>query len=66
MNKILFIDACVSGESRTRFLAKQVLSQLEGRVTEAKPAAATMPIVSEQFILSRNDATARRDFSDSA
>ena len=66
MNKILFIDACVRGESRTRFLAKQVLSQLEGRVTEVKPAAATMPIVSEQFILSRNDATARRDFSDSA
>lgn len=66
MNKILFIDACVREESRTRFLAKLVLSQLEGTITEVKPAAVTMPIVSEQFILSRNDATARKDFSDSA
>ena len=66
MNKILFVNACVRKESRTRYLARQVLSRLEGMITEVKPAAITKPIVSERFILSRNDATARRVFSDSA
>ena len=66
MDKILFVNACVRKESRTRHLARLVLSRLEGVITEVKPAATTRPIVSEQFILSRNDATARRDFSDSA
>lgn len=66
MNKILFVNACIRKESRTRYLARQVLSRLEGMITEVKPAAITKPIVSERFILSRNDATARRVFSDSA
>lgn len=66
MNKILFVNACVRKESRTRYLARQVLSRLEGMITEVKPAAITKPIVSERFIFSRNDATARRVFSDSA
>ena len=66
MNKILFVNACVRKESRTRYLARLVLSRLEGMITEVKPAAITKPIVSERFILSRNDATARRVFSDSA
>ena len=61
---ILFIDVCVRKNSRTRFLAEQVLSRLGGTVTEVRPAAETEPIRSEQFIDSRNKATERGLFAD--
>ncbi|HIU79007.1 MAG TPA: hypothetical protein IAB09_06270 [Candidatus Avilachnospira avicola] len=34
MNNILFINACVRPDSRTRLLAKKVLERLNGNVTE--------------------------------
>lgn len=61
--KILFVNACVRKHSRTRLLAGQVLSRLGGTVTEVKPAEQTAPIVSEQFIDSRNRASEKGDFS---
>ena len=63
---ILFINACVRRNSRTRILAERVLKQLDGTVTEVNPATATAPITSEQFILERNEATAQKVFTDPA
>ena len=47
---ILFVNACVRKESRTRILAERVLSMLDGTVTEVNPAAETKPIEPEQGI----------------
>ena len=63
---ILFINACVRRNSRTRILAERVLKQLDGTVTEVNPATATAPIISEQFIMERNEASARKAFTDPA
>ena len=37
--KILFVNACIRKNSRTRFLAEQVIRQLNGTVVEAKNLA---------------------------
>ena len=64
--KILFVDACVRKNSRTRLLAERVLERMEGTVTVVKPAEATAPITSEEFILKRIRAAENQDFSDPA
>ena len=64
--KILFVNACVRRNSRTRFLAEQVIRRLDGTVVEVNPAAATEPITSEEFIISRTEATDRMNFTDPA
>ena len=62
--KILFVDACVRNESRTRKLARHVLERMNGTVTEVNAASATKAITDESFILARTDASERKDFSD--
>ena len=64
--KILFVNACVRKNSRTRWLAEQVIRQLEGTVAEVNPAAATEPITTEEFISNRTRASEKGDFSDPA
>ncbi|MBO4724944.1 MAG: NAD(P)H-dependent oxidoreductase, partial [Firmicutes bacterium] len=64
MDNILFINACVRKESRTRRIAESIIKQLKGNVTEVKPAVATKPITNEEFINSRNKASTTGDFSD--
>ena len=64
MDNILFVNACVRGESRTRRLAESIIKKLEGNVTEVKPAAITKPITDEAFINSRTAASMKGDFSD--
>ena len=64
--KILFVNACVRRNSRTRFLAEQVIRLLNGTVAEADPATITQPITSEEFIINRTDATSRMNFADPA
>ena len=66
MDNILFINACVRKEYRTRRLAESIIKQLKGDVTEVKPAVATKPITNEGFIDSRNKASMTGDFSDPA
>lgn len=61
---ILFVDACVRENSRTRILAKHILARLDGTVTEVNPATETKPIVSEQFINRRNKSSETGVFSD--
>ena len=64
--KILFVNACVRRNSRTRFLAEQVIRQLNGTVGEVNPVAAAEPITSEEFIINRTEASGRKDFTDPA
>ena len=64
--KILFVNACIRKNSRTRFLAEQVIRQLNGTVIEVNPVTATEPITSEEFIINRADATGKMDFADPA
>ena len=64
--KILFVNACIRRNSRTRFLAEQVIRHLNGTVVEANPVTTTQPITSEEFIINRTDATSKMDFSDPA
>lgn len=64
--KILFVNACVRKNSRTRYLAEQVIKQLDGTVAEVNPVAATEPITTEEFIINRTRATEEGDFSDPA
>lgn len=61
---ILFVNACIRKNSRTRLLAGRILEQLDGTVTEVDPATETKPIVSEQFINARNRASETGVFSD--
>ena len=63
---VLFVNACIRKNSRTRFLAEQVIRRLNGVVVEVNPATATKPITSEKFIINRTEATGRMDFSDPA
>ena len=62
--KILFVNACIRRNSRTRFLAEQVIRRLNGTVVEANPVTATKPITSEKFIIKRTEATGKMDFTD--
>ena len=64
--KILFVNACVRRNSRTRFLAEQVIRHLNGTVVQANPVTTTQPITSEEFIINRTDATSKMDFADPA
>ena len=64
--KILFVNACIRKNSRTRFLAEQVIRQLNGTVVEVNPVTATEPITSEEFIINRADAMGKMDFADPA
>ena len=61
---ILFVNACVRKNSRTRLLAEYILAQLDGTVTEVNPATETKPIVSEQFINRRNKSSETGVFDD--
>ena len=64
--KILFVNACIRKNSRTRFLAEQVMRRLNGTVVEVNPVTAAEPITSEEFIISRADATGKMNFADPA
>ena len=63
---ILFVNACVRENSRTRALTEKILSGLEGNIIEVRPATETGPIVSEDFIISRNGASESGSFTDPA
>ena len=63
---ILFVNACIRKESRTKRLAEQVIEKIktaEDTVSEVYVADAVMPIKDESFILSRNNASSSKDFS---
>ncbi len=59
---ILFVNACVRNESRTKRLADAVLSCLDGPVTELKLDNISFPTVNEEFLLMRDRAVLLHDY----
>ena len=65
-NNILYVNACIRGDSRTNRLAKRVLETIDGRVETINLSDSIEPIKDENFITFRNKASESKDFSDSA
>lgn len=61
---ILFINACVRKESRTKRLADALLSKLGGEIEEVRLWETEMPVVDEAFLDMRNAVIEREDFED--
>ena len=61
---ILFIDACVRDASRTRRLAKRVLSHLNDTVETVRLEEIDFPVADEVFLCQRDACIAANDFSD--
>lgn len=61
---ILFIDACVRKDSRTRRLANRVLSHLNGPVETVRTGEIDFPKTDEAFLRKRDACIAAGDFSD--
>ena len=59
---ILFINACVREQSRTKRLADHLLSQLSGEVSEVRIADIAFPTVDEAFLQERDALISRRDY----
>ena len=63
MKKILFVNACVRRESRTRCLAEAVLERLEGEIREVNLEQEQIRPLDRERLEERNARTAARDFS---
>ncbi len=61
---ILFIDACVREASRTRRLAKRVLSHLSDTIETVRLETVDFPKADEAFLRKRDACIAAGDFSD--
>ena len=61
---ILFINACVRSDSRTKRLADAVLSKLNGEVTELKLEDVDFKVTDEEFLKRRDALLASRKFDD--
>ena len=64
MDKVLFVNACVGPDSRTRDLAQTLLQKLEGEVQEVKLWEVPLPVLDLKGIEKRNRALQGEDFSD--
>lgn len=63
---ILFINACVRRDSRTRRLADKLLARLGGPVQEVRLDRLSFPVADADFLDLRDRLIARGDFSDPA
>ena len=61
---ILFINACVRQDSRTKRLADCLLSELVGPVEEVRLEEASFPLVDDDFLRRRDALIAVEDYSD--
>ena len=61
---VLFINACVRAQSRSKRLADQLLSKLDGDVEEVKLEKLDFPKVDEAFLQKRDRLIADGQFSD--
>ncbi len=52
---LLYINACVRGQSRTRRLAERLLARLGGRAQEVRPGDMAFPPAEESFLLRRDE-----------
>lgn len=63
MNNILFINACVRKESRTKEITDVVLSKLQGTVTEVNLEKENLQPLNEEDINLRFSLASKKDFS---
>ncbi len=61
---ILYINACVRKESRTKRFADEVIKKLEGEVQEVKLSDITFPSTDEEFLKQRDSLIAKEEWSD--
>ena len=61
---VLFVNACVREESRTKRLAEYLLDQIGDEVEEICPAQAGFPVADEAFLKRRDALIAARNFED--
>jgi FMN-dependent NADH-azoreductase len=59
---LLFINACVRKDSRTRRLAERLLRGRDGEVKEVRPAELKLPRANERFLRRRDALLARGEF----
>lgn len=64
MNKILFLNACVRPQSRTRLLAERVLGKMTGTVEEVNLEQARIPPLAWATLQQRDACVRDEDFSD--
>ncbi len=62
--KILFINACVREQSRTKRLADCLLSKLQGEIEEARLPETAFPVFDEEFLQKREQLITAGDFED--
>ena len=60
--KILFINACVREQSRTKRIADYLISHLSGEISEVKISEITFPVVDEAFLNKRDNLIVRQEF----
>ena len=60
--KVLFINACVREQSRTKRLADYLLSHLSGEISEVRISDMSFPAVDEEFLNQRDNLIAREEF----
>lgn len=65
MKQILFINACVRVQSRTKRLAEHLLARLNGTVTELRLSELPLCPLDEGVLERRHEASVSGDFSDS-
>ena len=63
MKKILFINACVRPESRTRRLAQHVLDLMDGEITEVNPGKESIEPLNLERLQLRSALQEKGDFS---
>lgn len=61
---ILFVNACVRAQSRTRKLAEKVMADLQGDREELKVYEVKFPNTTEDFLTWRDECIAKGDYSD--
>jgi len=61
---ILFINACVREQSRTKRLADCLLSKLQGEIEEVRLSETVFPLFDEKFLQKREELIAVGDFED--
>ena len=66
MESILYIDACVRKNSRTRSLADYVLTKLDGAVTTLRLAEESLPPLNTEALAERERLIAAKELSDAA
>ncbi|MBE5911189.1 NAD(P)H-dependent oxidoreductase [Pseudobutyrivibrio sp.] len=59
---VLFVNACVRKESRTKRLADKILAEINERYDEVKLDEIVFPIANEEFLRKRDELIAAGDF----